>query len=123
MPALLHGSIETMLWVHYNLRHNTTARLTPDPGEPGIVFAYNDLLKSMSSDFSSAEALSLFQRTEASSLSALTVALESLTDREILSVQEKSGEPKRLLVKKEANEEFDLLKEISLKIRQCADVN
>lgn len=116
-PGLLLGTIESMLWLLHQLLHNTEA-LQPEEADADrhIVraFSYGRLLQSLQSDFAPARYTGLVTRTEASSKTSLEAAIDTLCARQVASLEERSGQRHRLLVKQDLSHEMSLLNESRL---------
>lgn len=110
VPTVLAAPIQTMLWVRQFL---CSARhvIEEDDSDKGALrtYAYGPFLESLQSEFRAAGYFGAFRRTEAATRSALTTALESLNQRQIVSLHDTGGQRDRIAVLKESDDEIAFL--------------
>lgn len=114
-PGLLLGSIQGFLWVYSCLLHNRSAALNVLDFPDGCIraFSYCEFMKALQDEYDVAKYLPQFSRTEASSLSTLTSAVDSLCERQVISCVEKPSYKKVILLKSDCGAEAELLNRFS----------
>jgi len=111
IPALLQGSLESFLWVYYNLRSDHSALAEQGEGFKGAirVFSYPKFMQALLTSFEAASYLGLVSRSEAASHSAFSSVLEALEERQIITLTESKGRISLIVLKQEFEEEMTLL--------------
>jgi len=111
LPGVLIGHLECLVWI-YSLFETESFVERPHPYIQNTVrrvYDYQGFIRSAQSQMQIAKYESVLNRTEISSLSAITSALEGLAARGIISFQEQNGKRSGILVEEVPIEEKELL--------------
>jgi hypothetical protein len=111
LPSMLIGHLECLVWI-YSLFETEGYAERPHPYVQNTtrrVYDYNGFIRSAQNQMQIAKYESLLNRTEISSISSITSALEGLAARGIISFQEQYGKRSGILLEEVPQEEKELL--------------
>lgn len=111
LPSMLIGHLECLVWI-YSLFETEGYAERPHPYVQNTtrrVYDYNGFIRSAQNQMQIAKYESLLNRTEISSISSITSALEGLAARGIISFQEQYGKRSGILLEEVPLEEKELL--------------
>jgi glycerol-3-phosphate O-acyltransferase len=117
IPSMLSGPIESILWVWQNLLHHTETQVTERTETGEKSFLYASFIKALHADFRAARYVGAVHRTEAAALSSLQSALDVLSERGIISTEEKNGQKHRIILKDSTTQDLNVLSEAHKAVR------
>ncbi|RIL08335.1 MAG: hypothetical protein DCC75_09185 [Proteobacteria bacterium] len=118
IPQLLWATIQGYQWVYsqlsgkYDARSENGAQPKSNPEQ----IDYEQFLSQAQSDFRTAIHLGLMHRSEAAARSSLVAVLDSLADRQEISIEENKGQRSSIVVKCDLKEPLFFLERISTAI-------